>query len=65
MTLIGVVLVLVVIGFLLWLLNATVPMDARIRAIINAVVVVVVLLWLLRVFGLVGGLGLDVPLRGR
>lgn len=49
-----VVLTLVVIGVLLWLLNTYVPMDQKIKTIINVVVVICVVLWLLSVFGLLG-----------
>jgi low temperature requirement protein LtrA len=42
---------LVIVGVLLWLVNNYIPMDRKISQIINAVVVVVVVIWLLRVFG--------------
>ena len=50
----GIILVLVVVGVLLWLINAYVPMDAKIKKILNIVVVVCVVLWLLNVIGLFG-----------
>ena len=50
MPIIQIILVLVVVGFLLWLVNAYLPMDAKIKTILNAVVVLVVVLWLLSVF---------------
>ena len=53
MSLISLVLVLIVIGVLLWLINTYIPMDAKIKKIINAVVVVAVVLWVLGIF--VGG----------
>ena len=56
MPLVHVVLVLVVVGVLLWLLNTYIPMDAKIKGIINIVVVVAVVLWLLRAFGILGSL---------
>lgn len=56
MSLIGLILVLVVVGVLLWLLNNYIPMDAKIRSIINIVVVVVVAIWVLQSFGLLGSL---------
>ncbi len=56
MSLIGVVLTLVVVGVLLWLLNNYVPMDGKIKSIINVVVVIVVVIWLLQAFGLLGSL---------
>jgi hypothetical protein len=56
MTLIGLVLTLVVVGVLLWLLNNYVPMDGKIRSIINVVVVIVVVIWVLQSVGLLGSL---------
>jgi len=56
MSLIGLVLTLVVVGVLLWLLNNYVPMDAKIKRIINIVVVIVVVIWLLQAVGLLGSL---------
>jgi hypothetical protein len=47
---------LVVVGILLWLLNTYVPMDAKIKSIINVVVVIVVVIWLLQAFGVLGSL---------
>lgn len=55
MSLIGVVLVLIVIGVLLWLLNNKIPMiDANMKLLINIVVFICVVIWLLKVFGLMG-----------
>ena len=51
--LIHVVLVLVVAGVLLWLIESFVPMDAKILRLLQAVVIIVLLVWLLRVFGIV------------
>ena len=51
MPLIQLVVVLIVIGVLLWLVNNYVPMDGKIKQILNIVVVVAVILWLLRAFG--------------
>ncbi|MDO9531348.1 MAG: Thivi_2564 family membrane protein [Deltaproteobacteria bacterium] len=56
MPLIHVVVVLVVVGVLLWLVNNYIPMAGSIKSILNAVVVIVVVLWLLSVFGLIGEL---------
>jgi hypothetical protein len=56
MGLIGLILTLVVVGVLLWLLNNYVPMDGKIKSIVNVVVVIVVVIWLLQAFGLVGSL---------
>ena len=62
MSLIGLVLTLVVVGVLLWLLNNYVPMDSKIKKIINVVVVIVVVIWLLQSFGVLGSLH-DVRIR--
>jgi hypothetical protein len=52
--LIHVVLVLIVVGVALWVINSFIPMARPIKSILNAVVVIVVIVWLLRVFGLIG-----------
>lgn len=56
MDLISLVIVLIAVGVLLWAANTYIPMDPKIRTIINAVVVIAVVLWLLQVFGVLGGL---------
>ena len=52
MYLISFIVTLVVVGVLLWLVNSYIPMDHKIRMILNVVVVVAVVVWLLNVFGL-------------
>jgi hypothetical protein len=56
MPLVTVVIVLIVVGVLLWLVNTYVPMDRKIKGILNAVVVIGVVIWLLQAFGLLGSL---------
>ena len=56
MPLIQLVLILVAVGVGLWLINAYIPMQSTIKMILNAVVVIVVVVWLLSVFGLIGDL---------
>lgn len=56
MSLLTLLAVLFVVGVLLWLVNTYVPMDATIKMIFNAVVVIAVVLWLLRAFGLLAAL---------
>ena len=56
MSLISLVVVLIVVGVLLWLINTYIPMDGKIKSILNAVVVIAVVIWLLQVFGLLGSL---------
>ena len=57
MSLISLVVTLIVVGVLLWLINAYIPMDAKIKKILNIVVVVVVVLWVLSAFGVLGHSG--------
>jgi hypothetical protein len=57
MSLINVVIALVVVGVILWLINNYIPMDGKIKNILNIVVVIAVILWLLRAFGLLTSLG--------
>jgi len=54
--LIQLVLVLVAVGVGLWVINSYIPMQSTIKRILNVVVVVVVVAWLLSVFGLIGDL---------
>jgi hypothetical protein len=57
MSLISLVVVLIVVGVLLWLVNTYIPMDGKIKQILNVVVVIAVVLWLLQAFGVLGSLG--------
>lgn len=56
MPLVQVVIVLIVVGVLLYLVNAYIPMDGKIKNILNAVVVICVVIWLLQAFGLLGAI---------
>lgn len=55
---IGLIVTLIVVGVLLWAANTYIPMDGKIKNIMNIVVVICVVLWLLNVFGL---LNFDMP----
>jgi len=57
MPLINIVIALIVVGIVLWLINTYIPMDAKIKSILNGVIVIVVVLWLLQAFGVLGSLG--------
>lgn len=52
---ISLLVTLIIIGVLLYLLNTLIPMDAKIKTIINVIVIVAVCLWLLEGFGLFTG----------
>jgi hypothetical protein len=57
MPLMTVLLTLVVVGVVLWLVNTYVPMDGKIKQILNAVAVIATVIWVLNVFGLLSRLG--------
>jgi hypothetical protein len=54
MPLIQVVATLIVVGVVLLLVNRYIPMDSKIKSILNVVVVIAVVIWLLGVFGILG-----------
>jgi hypothetical protein len=51
MPLVTLVITLVVVGVLLWLVNL-IPMQGTVKGLLNLVVVVVLVIWLLKVFNL-------------
>jgi 1-acyl-sn-glycerol-3-phosphate acyltransferase len=57
MSLISLIVTLIVVGVLLWLVNTYIPMDGKIKKILNAVVVVCVVVWLLVAFGVINHAG--------
>ena len=50
MDLIQLVIVLIVVGVLLYVVNTLIPMDAKIKNLLNIVVMIVVVLWVLSLF---------------
>lgn len=60
MDLLQLIVMLIVIGVALWLVNTYIPMDQKIKTVLNIVVVVVVCLWLLRIFGVLGALNVPI-----
>jgi len=56
MPLIQLVIILVIVGLILWVINSYIPMQSTIKKILNVVVVIVVIFWLLSVFGLIGNI---------
>lgn len=55
MSIIAILLVLVIVGVALWLINSFIPMDSRIKMILNIVVVIFLIIWLLKAAGLLAG----------
>jgi hypothetical protein len=65
MSLISIIVTLIVVGVLLWLVNTYIPMDRKIKTILNAVVVICVVVWLLLAFGVINNDGqIHVPRLG-
>jgi len=56
MPLLQLLMILIVVGFVLWLVNNFIPMAGSIKTILNAVVVIVVVIWLLQAFGVMSSL---------
>jgi uncharacterized membrane protein YvlD (DUF360 family) len=54
MPLVTIVFTLAVVGVLLWLANRFIPMQGQIKGILNGVVVIAVVVWLLKIFGMFG-----------
>ena len=51
MSILTIIITLVVVGFVLWLINY-IPMQPMIKKIVNFIVVIFVLVWLFKIFGL-------------
>jgi hypothetical protein len=56
MPILTLIIALVLIGVILWLVNTYIPMDGKIKNILNIAVLIAVILWLLSVFGVLGDL---------
>jgi hypothetical protein len=56
MSVLTILVVLIVAGIILYLINTYIPMDGKIKSILNIVVVILIIVWLLKVFGLLGSL---------
>ena len=52
MSLITVIVTIIVVGVLLYLVNAVIPMDPKVRVVLQIVVVLCLIFWLLDVFGI-------------
>ena len=56
MPLLTVLVVIIAVGILLWLINTYIPMDRKIKSILNVVVVIVLVIWLMQAFGILSSL---------
>lgn len=54
MSIVTLLLVIVVVGFLLWLVEAYVPMNPTVKRILIGLVIFVLVIWILQQLGLLG-----------
>ncbi|MGZ8538024.1 MAG: Thivi_2564 family membrane protein [Flavisolibacter sp.] len=57
MPILTIIIVLIIVGVVLYLINNYIPMDRKIKSILNIVVVIIVIIWLLKAFGVFDSLG--------
>ena len=57
MSLFTLIATLVIVGVVMWLINAYVPMEAKIKTILNIAVAIIIVLWILQSFGILGSVG--------
>lgn len=46
-TIVTLVIILVVVGVALWAINEFIPMDPRVKKLVNVVIVIALVIWLL------------------
>ncbi|WP_372773628.1 Thivi_2564 family membrane protein [Mangrovibacterium sp.] len=56
MPILTVFIVILGVGVILWLVNSYIPMQRTIKGILNAVVVIILVIWLLKVFGVLSSM---------
>ena len=44
----SILIALIVVGFLMWLVNTYIPMDARFKQLFNVLAIVVAVVWVVR-----------------
>ena len=52
MSVLGIVILLIIVGVALWLIDTYVPMNRAIKSILNAVVIIVMVVFVLNAFGI-------------
>ena len=48
----SILITLLVVGIILWAINSFVPMDEKIKKILNVIIVILVIIWLLKALGI-------------
>jgi hypothetical protein len=56
MPVLTILIVILVVGVILWLINSYIPMQRTVKGILNAVVIIILVIWLLKVFGVLDSL---------
>ena len=56
MPILTIILTIIIVGLLLWVINTYLPMDGKIKQLLNIVVILVLIIWLLKAFGILAGL---------
>lgn len=51
MPILTILIVIIGVGVILWLINSFIPMQRTVKGILNAVVIIILVIWLLNVFG--------------
>ncbi len=51
MSILGLIIAIVVVGLLLWAINSFIPMEPRVKQILNIVVIVLLVIWILKALG--------------
>lgn len=54
MSLIYLILIIAIVGFILYLIETYIPMPTPFKLVIQVIIVIVLLLWVLQLFGVVG-----------
>lgn len=57
MSLLSILIVFIFFGVVIWLINEFIPMPPNIKRLMNIVAVIVLVIWLLYGFGVIGYLG--------
>ncbi len=56
MPILTILIVIIGVGVILWLINSFIPMQRTIKNILNAVVIIILVIWLLKIFGVLDSL---------
>ncbi len=56
MPVLTILIVIIGVGVILWLINSFIPMQRTIKNILNAVVIIILVIWLLKIFGVLDSL---------